>query len=46
MWEILNDMPINKRNPRQTKYGGKVKTHKTAAAAKAYSRKIKKKKCK
>lgn len=39
-------MPISKKNPKQTKYGGKVKTHRTASAAKAYSKKMKNKKCK
>jgi hypothetical protein len=37
-------MPISKRNPKQTTYGGKVKKHKSAAAAKVYSMKMKKKK--
>lgn len=39
-------MPISKSNPRKTVYGGKSKTHKSAKAAKAYSKRMKKRRYK
>lgn len=36
-------MPVDKKDKRKTTYGGKVRRHKSAKAAKAHSRKMKRK---
>ena len=36
-------MPVSKKDQKKTTYGGKTRRHKSAKAAKAYSRKMKSK---